>query len=554
MNFLQGGFMGNLKKLGTISVVVLTAVAILVGCATSGGSSAGAKNRDLPQYTQAGWKNAKIVGGGMIPGIIYNTSEKGVIYVRPDMGGAYRWHKESESWTPLTDFAGVEDYGRLGIASIATDPVEPNRVIMASGTYTNDWENGPMQMLVSKDYGDTFDRIDMYKSDGSPLKIGGNMPGRGCGERLAIDPNDNKTIYFGTNGDGLYRSRDYGYTWEEVTSFPTKGNVYDEGFATWSHFDHYFGIMWIVFDPASGKSGEGSKNIYCGVADTGNTIYESTDGGGIWKFDFATHTWTDISLPKHDPDPSRVTLDRGVGSVAVDWQNPNTLVACTLNEWWPDEYIYRSTDGGESWDAIWYMDGYPTLTGTEITGLDNGYPYKVAKITIVAAGTLVDSSEAVTLSKATNEGWTRHSTTYNFTEWDSKNAKEIVVSVTGNGSAIDSEVEATNGWADGLKFCFVDKNGVTSAEYKLGWFEGDGKTLTCTLNTVDEESGSIIDNGTQSDWSTGSEIVVQKDFAADAVTGITFTNYCYMNDSGWNCDDNYSYEVTLTNVSVVKTE
>ena len=255
-----------MKKKLLLSVAALTAAAAIsfTGCESSGSSLPGAVN---PQYTQKGWKSAKIVGGGMIPGIIFNTTQPGVAYVRTDMGGAYRWHPQSESWIPLTDFAGVEDYGRLGIASIATDPVEPNRVVIASGTYTNEWEQGPSQMLVSEDYGDTFTRIDMYKSDGTPLKMGGNMPGRGVGERLAIDPNDNKTVYFGSFGDGLYRSRDYGHTWEEVKSFPKKGNVYDEGFSTWSHFEHYFGIMWVLFDPASGTAGSGSKNIYVAVAD-----------------------------------------------------------------------------------------------------------------------------------------------------------------------------------------------------------------------------------------------------------------------------------------------
>ena len=189
-----------MKKKLFLSVAALTAAAAILftGCESSGSSLPGAVN---PQYTQKGWKSAKIVGGGMIPGIIFNTTQPGVAYVRTDMGGAYRWHPQSESWIPLTDFAGVEDYGRLGIASIATDPVEPNRVVIASGTYTNEWEQRTSQMLVSEDYGDTFTRIDMYKSDGTPLKMGGNMPGRGVGERLAIDPNDNKTVYFGSFGE-----------------------------------------------------------------------------------------------------------------------------------------------------------------------------------------------------------------------------------------------------------------------------------------------------------------------------------------------------------------
>jgi photosystem II stability/assembly factor-like uncharacterized protein len=398
--------------------ILYAMIAFTTTCA-SGPPGTKGPDRELPQYSQKGWKNVKIVGGGFIPGVVYNTSKQGVAYLRTDMGGAYRWNPDNESWIPLTDFAGFEDYGRLGIASIATDPVQPNRVVIASGTYTNDWEKTFSQMLVSEDYGDTFIRVDM------PFKMGGNMPGRGAGERLAIDPNDNRIVYFGSFGDGLWRSEDYGRTWEEVTSFPVKGNVYDADFAAYQNgFKHFFGVMWVVFDPKSGSAGQGSQNIYVGVADTRYTIYESTDagqtwrplegqpvrnvldaaehahaiekcsckkyyplkgvyspegalltawnagfgpfsssyqGGGIWKYVFATGEWVDVSLPKHDYEPNEPErpLDRGVGSVAVDWQNPSVYVASTLNEWWPDEYLYRSTDGGKTWDPIWYLDGYP---------------------------------------------------------------------------------------------------------------------------------------------------------------------------------------------------
>lgn len=410
------------KGMGSIYLPILL-LAFIMGCtSTSDIKNISSKNNDLPQYTQPGWKNVKIVGGGYIPGIIFSTVEKDLIYTRTDMGGAYRWNKENSSWIPLTDFAGVEDYGRLGIASIATDPVEPNRVILASGTYTNDWEKTNSQMLVSDDYGDTFTRVDM------PFKMGGNMPGRGAGERLAIDPNSNNIVYFGSNDAGLWRSEDYGLSWSEVTSFPTPGNIYDGNFAKYSNdFRHFYGIVWVLFDPASGSASTESQNIYAGVIDTDYCVMESNDagktwhplegqlnninpdfklneegvyaqwdvnpetgkyypikatptpdggmilsynaglgpysssfqGGAIWKYTFATKKWKDISLPPHDPDPSYVTTDRGVGSVAVQWDNPDVLIATTLNEWWPDEIIYRSTDGGDNWDPIWYLDGYP---------------------------------------------------------------------------------------------------------------------------------------------------------------------------------------------------
>ncbi|MDR2541964.1 MAG: xyloglucanase [Treponema sp.] len=411
------------KMRKSVCFIVLAAVvfAAMIACGTAGAG------RDLPQYTQAGWKNVKIVAGGMATGVIFSTAQQDLIYVRTDMGGAYRWNPVNNSWIPLTDFAGIEDYGRLGISSIAACPVDANRVVIASGTYTNDWDGTPSQMLVSEDFGNTFTRVDM------PFKMGGNMPGRGAGERLAIDPNDNRVVYFGSYGDGLWRSRDYGHTWHEVTSFPTKGNVYDYGFTYWvdNNFKHFHGIMWVLFDPASGTPGSGSQNIYVGVADSRHTIYESTDGGltwrplegqpnrnilnetehahyrgpdgepvescpcdkyypiravyspdgalvtawnhgfgpyessfqggAIWKYFFETKTWVNISLPPSDfyDANDHKTSDRGVGAVSVDWQNPNNLLATTLNSWWPDETIYRSKDGGRSWDPIWFLDGWP---------------------------------------------------------------------------------------------------------------------------------------------------------------------------------------------------
>ena len=56
----------------------------------------------------------------------------------------------------------------------------PNRVYAAVGAYTISWEANNGAILYSDDYGDTWDIAPL------PFKQGGNMPGRGMGERLAI--------------------------------------------------------------------------------------------------------------------------------------------------------------------------------------------------------------------------------------------------------------------------------------------------------------------------------------------------------------------------------
>jgi hypothetical protein len=348
-----------------------------------------------PVYAASGytWNNVKIVGGGFIPGIIFNTKQKDLIYARTDIGGAYRWNPTTSSWVSISDSVGFVDWNKNGVDALATDPVDPNRVYMATGTYTNEWDtNG--QIMRSTDQGNTWQVTTL------PFKVGGNMPGRSMGERLVIDPNKNSTLYFGArSGNGLWKSTDYGVTWAKVTSFTNTGTyIQNPGQAYGSDT---IGISWITFNPSTGSSGSATQTIYIGVADTGNSVYRSTDGGAtwsavpgqptgflphhgvlsstgilyisysngvgpydgssgdVWKLDTATGTWTKIS-----PVPSTDTSNDyyGYGGLAVDAQHPNTLMVATLNSWWPDAIIYRSTDAGATWTRIWDWNGYPSTT------------------------------------------------------------------------------------------------------------------------------------------------------------------------------------------------
>ena len=357
------------------------------------------------------WSNAQIVGGGFIPGIIYNPTEPDLIYTRTDMGGAYRWNPSNNSWLPLTDWVSNEEWNLLGIESLATDPIETNRVYLAAGTYTNDWTDMNGEILRSEDKGDTWKRTQL------PFKLGGNEPGRSLGERLVIDPNDNRILYLGNRGtNGLWRSTDYGETWSKVESFTAIGDYEDSLFGK-------MGIGWIAFDPATGIKADPQNNIegsvtqtiYVGLIDSRNNIYRSTDGGDtweplsghptkitytkdgqeishsiypihgiysdgnlyfpystgvgpydgdkgqVWKYNIASETWTDITpiKPSKEDGTDNDAMHWGYGGLSVDSQNPDTIIVVTFNRWWPDETIYRTTDGGSTWSPIWEYDGYP---------------------------------------------------------------------------------------------------------------------------------------------------------------------------------------------------
>ncbi|MGK5557258.1 WD40/YVTN/BNR-like repeat-containing protein [Actinomadura kijaniata] len=371
--------------------VLIGSAAVLVGgvpaavLLTTGGShrtgsevaaSARLHGQEKPARRQANvraarykWANAPINGGGFVTGLVFNPKKKNLAYARTDIGGAYRWNAKTRSWLPLTDWIGESNSNLLGIESLATDPVNPNRLYLAAGTYTRSWA-GNGAILRSTDQGARFTTIPL------PFKLGGNEDGRSMGERLAIDPNDNRVLYLGTRHDGLWRSADYGSTWRKVASFPVTGGT-----------SSGVGISFVTF--GKGRGPGPTKTIYVGVADSGTNLYRSTDGGASWS---AVPGQPTGMLPHHGvlasdgqlylsygnaPGPNGVTagavwrlttgtggwrnitpaLDNsgyryGYAGLAVDPRHPKTVMVATLDRWWPHDEIYRSTDQGTSWKAI----------------------------------------------------------------------------------------------------------------------------------------------------------------------------------------------------------
>lgn len=346
------------------------------------------------QYT---WRNVQIYGGGFIVGIVFNQSQPNLVYVRTDIGGAYRLDPTTSRWIPLLDSVGWDDWNLTGVASIASDPVNPNNLYVAAGTYTNSWTTQNGAILRSTDRGATWQRTML------PFKLGGNMPGRGAGERLAVDPNRNSVLYLGApSGNGLWRSTDSGVTWSKVTSFPNAGNYVQDPADPNGYLTDNQGLYWVTFDRRTGTPGNTTQTIYVGVADPGTSIYRSTDGGAtwsavpgqptgflphkavldhvngflyvaysdkdgpydgghgdVWKLNITSGAWTLIS-----PIPSSNTNDNffGYSGLSIDRQQPNTIMVTGYSSWWPDTQIWRSTNGGTTWSRIWDWARYPNRT------------------------------------------------------------------------------------------------------------------------------------------------------------------------------------------------
>lgn len=316
------------------------------------------------EYT---WKNVQIQGGGFVTGLVYNTTEKDLVYARTDVGGAYRWNGETKYWIPLTDHLGRDEQDFTGVLSLATDPSDPNRVYLATGLYTQSWA-GTGAILASADKGNTWTKTNL------PIKLGGNEDGRSAGERLQVDPNLGSTLYLGSSTDGLWKSTDYGVTWDKVNSFPVSDSPIGSG-----------GISFVLFDKPSGATGSATPTMYVGILQAMPNLYKSTDGGStwqavadaptdnmphqaalaadgtlyltysngpgpnnitsgaVWKLNTVSGQWTNINPPAGQG---------GYAGLSLDPQKSATLIVSTMDRWWPHDELFYSSNGGETWQAL----------------------------------------------------------------------------------------------------------------------------------------------------------------------------------------------------------
>jgi photosystem II stability/assembly factor-like uncharacterized protein len=300
------------------------------------------------------WQSVRIDGGGFITGLIPSQAPGGTLYARTDVGGAYRWQDETQTWGAITD-----PLGPAQVESLAADPIEPNLVYVATGG----------KICRSDDGGKRWTKVEIA------ARMAGNGPGRSVGERLAIDPNSNNILFFGSRYDGLFRSDDSGATWKSVDGFQCRREEKDP-----------IGITFVLFDKQSGSPGRATPAIYLGVKGLDATFYRSDDAGETWnpvadqpKEFFPNHAalsstgflylayangggpgdmsdgavWQ-FNTAKTGPDawrnlspviPRKGSGDHfGYGCVAVDPLRPKSVVVGSMDRWNWGDAMWRTTD------------------------------------------------------------------------------------------------------------------------------------------------------------------------------------------------------------------
>ncbi|MEO1574226.1 MAG: hypothetical protein AAFU65_04620, partial [Pseudomonadota bacterium] len=151
----------------------------------------------------------------------------------------------------------------------------------------------------------------------------------------AVVGEDGLTIYVGTASGGVWKSNDGGIVYEPVFD------------------DHQQAIGAVRIDPSNPETiwvGTGESWVRNTVS-PGDGVYRSTDGGEKWQ---------NMGLENSDH----------VAELLVHPDNSDVVYVCTLGHLWAaggDRGVFRTTDGGATWENILHIDDATSCSDLAMT-------------------------------------------------------------------------------------------------------------------------------------------------------------------------------------------
>ncbi len=138
-------------------------------------------------------------------------------------------------------------------------------------------------------------------------------------------PGSPNLYYFGATGGGVWRTKDGGQTWENISDGYFGGSIGAVAVSEWDNNVIYVG------------GGE--------VTVRGNVSY----GYGMWKSEDAGTTWKQIGLQN----------SRHIPRIRVHPKNPDLVYAAVMGDLFKpteDRGVYRSKDGGQTWERVLFAN------------------------------------------------------------------------------------------------------------------------------------------------------------------------------------------------------
>lgn len=251
------------------------------------------------------------VTSGRISDLAVHPEKPYIIYAAVASGGVFKTENGGHSWKPIFDHQGS-----YSIGCITLDPNNPHVVWVGTG------ENNSQR---SVGYGDGVYRS---RNGGKSWEHMGLKNSEHIG-KIVIDPRDSNVIYVASQGPlwsaggdrGLYKSVDGGKTWEESLTI-----------------SEHTGVSDLVMDPRN------PDVLYAAAYQRRRHVWTLINGGpesGIHKSEDAGKTWRKINSGLPGVDLGRIGL-------AIAPSQPDTLYAIVEAAERKGGF-FRSTNRGETW-------------------------------------------------------------------------------------------------------------------------------------------------------------------------------------------------------------
>jgi len=288
----------------------VAATACVAALLASAGWAAAPDGLVAEDLTALQWREVgTAMSSGRVTRFAVHPTDQRIIYTASASGGLWKTVNAGTTWTPVFEKAAT-----ISMGEVTLDPNDPNTVWIGTGEQNNvrssQFGNG---VYRSRDGGTTWEHMGLKES----RHIG----------RILVHPKDSNTVFVAALGSlwgpneerGLYRTRDGGKTWTRLLR-PSK----------------FTGVVDVAMHPAN------PNILYAATFQRERRQWSMIGGGeegGLWRSTDGGDTWARVGNGFPTTAVGRVGVTFCAG-------NPDMMYATAVG---PDGGTFQSKDGGNSW-------------------------------------------------------------------------------------------------------------------------------------------------------------------------------------------------------------